>query len=66
VKEWVDAGQVDTSSPTLKTDSAGQLRVTGLPRGDYLWSLTTPGSQPAEGIATVLPGVARRVSILLP
>ncbi len=66
VLEWVQGGRVTSSSPVLQADATGRVRVEGLPRGDYRWTVVTTAGEAVEGIATVPPAATERVRALLP
>jgi hypothetical protein len=64
VASWIEERRVRASTG-LTTDAGGVLRVQGLPRGDYRWSIGL-ADQPLEGAFELLPGRANVVRILLP
>ena len=64
VSAWVASGKV--SAPDgLVTDSAGHLRVTGLPRGDYRWMILDANGVATEGEVTLAPWVETPVTVLI-
>lgn len=57
--EWVGSGLVSASDANMLTDSAGHLRLDGLPNGDFEWRVTPPNGEPLTGRVNVPPlGVA--------
>ena len=52
VEDWVRDEKVRAPNG-LKTDALGQLRIEGLPRGGYSWSVG--GVQPSSGSFTLVP-----------
>lgn len=61
VGEWIAAGRVSSSTQALRTDGQGVLRVNGLPRGAYGWSIGG-----VEGVASVPPLASVVVPIVVP
>ena len=56
VAAWVAAREVRSSPPDLLTDSAGVLRLEGLPRGSYEWRAEDQEGRAAAGSAEVRGG----------
>lgn len=63
VEAWLGAETV-RAPKGLRTDSLGVLRVEGLPRGTYAWSVPV-GEELARGTFELLPGELNRVPIRL-
>lgn len=63
VASWLARGQID--SPTgLVTDGKGEIRIDGLPRGGYVWSVS--GAEgPTSGIFELAPAETGQVVIQL-
>ncbi len=66
VLEWVQGGLVTSSSPVLQADATDLIRIEGLPRGDYRWTVVSAVGEAVGGVATVLPAATERVRVLLP
>lgn len=62
VDDWLAAGALP--GPTgLVTDSAGQLVLTGIPRGDYAWTCRTPDGTQSAGAVQLAPRASETLSI---
>ena len=61
VGEWLSAGRVSSATQTLRTNGQGVLRVNGLPRGEYRWSIGG-----VEGVVSVPPLASVVVPIVVP
>jgi methionine-rich copper-binding protein CopC len=66
VQHWIDQARVSSSSLHLRTDADGRLRLDGLPRGDYAWSVIGADGNPVTGTFTVLPKQVADVELDLP
>ena len=66
VQHWLDQGRVSSSSPRLRTDDDGRLRLHGLPRGEYAWSVVGADGNSTTGNFTVLPKQVLDVDLDLP
>ncbi len=53
--DWIAAGLVARPSGGLTSDADGQLILTGVPRGTYLWKWTAPGGESAAGEVVLAP-----------
>jgi hypothetical protein len=66
VAQWVADGRVAADPSTLQTDSDGHLRLQGLPRGRYAWSIAQPDGGVARGTFEVQPAQNSAVVFDLP
>jgi hypothetical protein len=64
VARWVEEERVRAPSG-LVTDVRGELRVEGLPRGTYTWSVQTTG-EPLTGSIELRPAAENTVRVLVP
>lgn len=62
VAEWVRADRV-TAPQGLRTNALGVLRLEGLPRGQYIWSI--PGDDASGGTLELVAGSANRLDVRL-
>jgi hypothetical protein len=65
VGSWISEGRV-SASHGLATDERGVLRVDGLPRGFYRWSIAIPNAAPLAGTVEVPPNAVGRAMIAVP
>jgi hypothetical protein len=63
---WLADKLISTSTGQFATDGEGRLRIDGLPRGDYLWSLLGPEGVLSGGKCTVPPHGVIQVSAYVP
>lgn len=63
---WLAAGRITSSSPELRTDSKGRLRLDGLPHGGYRWAIEASDGTPMSGRFDVLPSQRVDVNIVVP
>jgi hypothetical protein len=64
VASWIAEGRV-RSTTGMSTDSSGAIRVEGLPRGRYEWSVTMAGT-PLAGSVVLAPGPGMPDTVALP
>jgi len=62
VAVWIADGRVSGASQQLATDENGKLRVNGLPRGKYRWSV----GDSASGSFEIVGGTLAHVDALVP
>jgi len=65
VMEWVDLKYIVPPPAGLVTDLSGQLRLDGLPHGEYRWRVSSFGGEPLEGAFTVSAGEVVQVPIMV-
>ncbi len=61
VNDWIAAGRLPGHSSPLRTDSTGNVRLSGIPRGAYKWSC-----EGANGTVEVVAGEVTTESVQLP
>ena len=61
VEAWIEAGRVQSSTGTLRTDSLGEVELFGLPRGAYGWS-----ARGTAGDMVVAPSATTRERLSVP
>lgn len=66
VDPWIADGRVASGSAGLITDSEGRLRLDGLPRGPYRWTVTLDDGTQVGGRFEVLPQRRVDVDVLIP
>lgn len=64
VAAWIAEGLVSAPGGMV-TDSAGQLELTGLPRGDYRWRVVNSAGVATEGLVTLVAWSVTPVGVLL-
>jgi hypothetical protein len=64
VAGWIDARAV-VATTGLVTDGRGVMRIEGLPRGRYAWSLAS-ADEPLAGSFELAPGQKNVVRVVLP
>lgn len=64
VAEWIASGKVELPGGMV-TDSTGHLRIQGLPRGEYRWTVFSAGGAPSSGSVKLAPWTETAVSILV-
>lgn len=63
VRAWAAQGRIQAPPEGLVTDRNGELRLAGLPHGDYQWTAVDGGP---SGAVTIVPGETSRLVIELP
>lgn len=66
VDPWISSGAVTASRPDCSTDLHGQVRLDGLPRGPYRWTVTLDDGTQVGGRFEVLPQRRVDVDVLIP
>ncbi len=66
VLTWAKEKKVKIAQSELVSDAHGRLRIDGLPRGDFRWSLDSGAGQTVEGTATVQPATVTELTIVVP
>ncbi|MCY2958546.1 MAG: carboxypeptidase-like regulatory domain-containing protein [Planctomycetota bacterium] len=66
VDPWIATGAVTASSPSCTTDLHGQVRLDGLPRGPYRWTVTLEDGTEVGGRFDVLPQRRVDVDVIVP
>jgi hypothetical protein len=63
---WLAAGRIEASAPALRTDRDGRLRVSGLPHGNYRWSVASGGEVLASGELVLAPRAVTPIEVRVP
>jgi hypothetical protein len=66
VVEWIERGLITSTTAGLNTDDQGRVRLDGLPRGGYRWSMAASDGSTASGRFEVRAGQRVDVSIQCP
>jgi hypothetical protein len=62
---WLAQGRIGGPAGGLVTDGQGEIALSGLPRGSYLWSADAGGG-PAGGLVEVPPGGTAEAALVVP
>ncbi len=66
VSGWISAKSIVSASGGLVTDAGGVLKLQGLPRGEYRWSMAGVDGNESSGVVQVPPHVTAKVTLLAP
>ncbi len=66
VAQWAAENRVAMTPASGVTDDTGELRLDGLPRGQYRWAVTDDSGAVQGGLFTVLPGVRTDIDLAVP
>ena len=65
VATWLAGGRIDASSPMLRADATGRLRLDHIPEGRYAWTLRDATGEAATGTCVALSGGGSVETIVL-